>query len=377
MCGIAASPSGYFIIRKVCYNKTMNKRICVAMSGGVDSSVAAALLKKDGYEVIGVTMRLHSAAANNVNAASCGSSGAEEAGRVAEELGIRHHLIDLESDFSRRVVGNFCREYILGRTPNPCVRCNQFIKFGILLRKALDLGAVLLATGHYARVARSAQGYLLKKGRDRKKDQSYFLYRLGQRQLARVIFPLGSYSKAQVRYIAGELGLEVAQKRDSQEVCFLPPGGYGGFIKGAGFGPIKPGVLSDEKGSVIGRHMGIPFYTIGQRQGLGVAMGYPLYVTRIEARSNRIVLGSRRDACKRECLVKDIHFLGAGFKKKVEINVKIRYNHKESLAAVYPVKSKLKIRFKKPQFAITPGQSAVFYKGDTVLGGGIIEKVLD
>jgi len=173
------------------------------------------------------------------------------------------------------------------------------------------------------------------------------------------------------------LGLGVAQKRDSQEVCFLPEGGYRGFIKSLGLRSVRPGPLVNEKGDIIGRHMGVPFYTIGQRQGLGVAMGYPLYITRIEAKGNRVFVGRRQDACKRECLVKDVHFLGPAFKKKVEISVKIRYNHKESLAIAHPVKSKLKIRFKRAQFAITPGQSAVFYSGDTVLGGGIIEKVLD
>jgi tRNA-specific 2-thiouridylase len=355
----------------------MNKRVVVAMSGGVDSSVAAALLNKQGYEVIGITMCFNLAETTSKKPGCCGLTGIEDARRVAGKLGIRHYVINLNKDFSREVIQDFYREYLSGRTPNPCVRCNQFIKFNILLKRALNLGAQFLATGHYARVVKSRQGYLLKKAKDLKKDQSYFLYRLSQGQLKHIIFPLGNFTKPQVRSIAGGLGLNVAGKQDSQEICFSPDGKYGNLIKAKGLSSIKPGELADKDGNVLGPHQGIPFYTIGQRQGLGIAKGHPLYVTRINAKDNRITVGSREDACKRNFLVKEAHFLTRPLKKKVEIKVRIRYNHKESLAAVSPVKGKLKISFKKPQFAITPGQSAVFYDKDIVLGGGIIEKVLD
>ncbi|MDP2043917.1 MAG: tRNA 2-thiouridine(34) synthase MnmA [Candidatus Omnitrophota bacterium] len=355
----------------------MNKRVVVAMSGGVDSSVAAALLNKQGYEVIGITMCFNLAETASQKPSCCGLTGIEDARRVAGKLGIRHYLINLNKDFSREVIQDFYREYLSGRTPNPCVRCNQFIKFNILLKRALNLGAQFLATGHYARVVKSKQGYLLKKAKDLKKDQSYFLYRLSQEQLKHIIFPLGNFTKPQVRNIARSLGLNVAEKQDSQEICFSPDGKYGNLIKAKGLSSVKPGELADKDGNILGSHQGIPFYTIGQRHGLGLAKGHPLYVTRINAKDNRITVGSREDACKNKFLVKEAHFLTRPLKKKVEIKVRIRYNHKESLASVSPVKGKLKISFKKPQFAITPGQSAVFYDRDIVLGGGIIEKVYD
>ncbi|MDD5561558.1 MAG: tRNA 2-thiouridine(34) synthase MnmA [Candidatus Omnitrophica bacterium] len=354
----------------------MDKQVCVAMSGGVDSSVAAAILQERGYKVFGLTMYFNRAKNAAGKPGWCGLSGVEDARRVARKLGIRHYAVNLHEDFSRKVIHNFCQEYLLGRTPNPCVRCNQLIKFGILLQKASRLGAQFLATGHYARIVKTREGYLLRKAKDIKKDQSYFLYRLNQYQLKKIIFPLGSYTKPQVRSMAFYFGLNVAEKKDSQEICFLPEGGYGDLIKAQGLNRVKPGYLVDENGAFIAKHKGIPFYTIGQRQGLGIAKGYPLYVTKIDASRNQITVGRRQDAFKKEFLVKDLRFLREPFKKKVEINVRIRYNHKESLAVVYPGKGKLRICFKHPQFAITCGQSSVFYQRDTVLGGGIIEKVL-
>jgi len=352
----------------------MKKTVVVAMSGGVDSSVAAALLKEQGYQVIGLTMCFNLAVKDGAKPSCCGLTGIEDARRVCHKLGIRHYVINLDKDFYREVVQNFYQEYLSGRTPNPCVRCNQFIKFNILLKKSINLGAQFLATGHYARIVKSRQGYLLKKAGDIKKDQSYFLYRLTQKQLKHVIFPLGNFTKPKVRQIARSLGLNVAEKQDSQEICFLPDGKYRDLIKGKGLDSVKPGNLVDKDGNILGVHQGIAYYTIGQRHGLGIAKGYPLYVVEINAKNNRITVGSRLDSCKSGFIIKDKHFISTPFKKKVEIKVRIRYNHKEMPAVVYSAKGKLKVIFKKPQFAITPGQSAVFYDRDIVLGGGIIEK---
>lgn len=352
-------------------------RVVVAMSGGVDSSVAAALLSEQGFEVIGLTMCFNLVEKNGRKPSCCGLTGIEDARRVCQNLGIRHYLINLDKDFSRQVIQNFYQEYLSGRTPNPCVRCNQFIKFGILLKKAINLGAQFLATGHYARIVKSPQGYLLKKAKDLKKDQSYFLYLLTQAQLKHVIFPLGNFTKPKVRQLACDFGLKVADKQDSQEICFLSDGKYGDFIKAREQGYLKPGNFVDKNGNILGLHQGVALYTIGQRHGLGIAAGYPLYVTQINARDNRVSVGRRQEVYKSEFVIKDGHSLGKPLKKKIEIKVRIRYNHQEALATVYPGKDKQRVIFKQPQFAVTPGQSAVFYQGDIVLGGGIIEKVRD
>ena len=351
----------------------MKKRVVVAMSGGVDSSVAAALLKEQGYEVIGLTMCFNLAEKNGNKPSCCGLTGIEDARRVCQKLGVRHYVLNFNKDFYQKVIVNFYQEYLSGRTPNPCVRCNQFIKFGILLKKAINLGAQFLATGHYARIVQSPQGYLLKKAKDLKKDQSYFLYRLTQAQLKHIIFPLGNLTKPKVRQLAADFGLKVAAKQDSQEICFLPDGKYGDFIKARGQGSVKPGNFIDQNGNILGLHRGIAFYTIGQRHGIGIAAGQPLYVTQINARNNQISLGLRQEVYKSKFIIKERHFLGKPPKKKIEIKARIRYNHQEALAVVYPGKDKQKVIFKQPQFAVTPGQSAVFYAKDTVLGGGIIQ----
>jgi len=361
----------------------MKKRVVVAMSGGVDSSVAALLLKKSGYEVMGLTICFNLKGSKTKKPRCCTLEGIEDARRVAHKLGLKHYVLNMQKALEDKVIKDFCWEYQKGRTPNPCIRCNQYIKFEALLNKALSLDASFLATGHYARIrrARGAAGrpneYLLEKAKDRHKDQSYFLYRLNQRQLRQILFPLGNYSKAEVRRIAQKHRLPVAQKAESQEICFLPRGDFRPFLLEKIEGQIKPGAVVDLEGAVLGQHKGIALYTVGQREGLGIAMGYPAYIVRIEARSNRIVLGRREDACERLFLVKEPHFIIKPSKKKIALKVKIRYNHREASAEILLKGKKIRVLCKEPQFAVTPGQSAVFYEKDAVIGGGIIERVLD
>lgn len=350
-------------------------RIVVAMSGGVDSSVAAALLRSDGYEVIGITMCFNLADSTREKPSCCGIQGIEDARRVAHKLGIKHYVLNMQKVLEERVIKDFCSEYVKGRTPNPCIRCNQYIKFDCLLKKALALDAKFLATGHYARIVKIKK-YLLKKAKDKTKDQSYFLYTLGQNQLRHILFPLGNYTKNEVRKLAREFSLPVADKLASQEICFLPNADYRGFLKTRITADIKPGAIIDKQGNALGQHKGIAFYTIGQRQGLGIAKGYPLHITKIDPKINQITVGTKEDAFESEFLVKEPHFILEPIKKKIALRVKIRYNHKEALAEILPLKKEIKVKFINPQFAITPGQSAVFYNKDIVLGGGIIDKVL-
>jgi tRNA-specific 2-thiouridylase len=348
----------------------MKERVAVAMSGGVDSSVAAALLSSQGFEVIGVTMCFDFT-----------PQVIKDAKKVANKLNIKHYTFNMQKALRKYVIKDFCQEYIKGRTPNPCVRCNKFIKFDCLLKKAVSLGATYLATGHYAKVTKSSRDqitrYLLKKAKDKHKDQSYFLYRLNQRQLKDILFPLGDYTKEEVRKMAKSLGLGVAEKRASQEICFLPNQNYRGFLRNNISGAIKPGLIVDKDGDILGAHKGIAFYTIGQREGLGIAKGYPLYITKIDPGKNQITVGAKEDALKKEFLVKELNFIFKPIKKKVVLKVKIRYNHKEATAQLLPIKDKIKVKFKKGQFAITPGQSAVFLDKDKVVGGGIIDRVLN
>ncbi|MFH0935647.1 MAG: tRNA 2-thiouridine(34) synthase MnmA [Candidatus Omnitrophota bacterium] len=357
--------------------------VVVAMSGGVDSSVAAALLKSEGYEVIGITMCFNLSDSGRKRPACCSRQGIEDARRVAQRLAIRHYVLNMRKALDEYVIKDFCREYLRGKTPNPCIGCNQYIKFGLLLKKAFSLGAGFLATGHYARVVNGPQCptvhkkiYSLKKAKDTNKDQSYFLYRLNQAQLGHILFPLGDYTKGEVRKLAVKFGLAVADKPGSQEICFLPGQDYREFLVSRAKDKIRPGPIVDRQGNLLGRHKGIAFYTVGQREGLGIARGYPLYITGIESRKNQLVVGTKEEAEKSEFLVNKAHFISKKPKKKVAVKVKIRYNHKEMPASVWPFGRKWKVRFRKPQFAITPGQSAVFYDREMVLGGGIIDKAL-
>jgi len=371
-----------------------NERVVVAMSGGVDSSVAAALLQKQGYEVIGITMCFNLLDVESKKPRCCGLQGIEDARRVAHKLGIKHYVINMQKQLEEKVIKEFLEEYVQGRTPNPCVTCNQFIKFDALLNKALSLGAKYLATGHYVRIVKSpshkATGpemFFLKKSKDLKKDQSYFLCRLGQKQLKHLLFPLGNYIKSEVRDLARKFQLPVAEKAESQEICFLPGSNYRDFLierlkvlkDKAIINQIKPGQVVDKTGKVLGQHKGVAFYTIGQREGLGIAYGEPIYVKKLDVKNNKIIVGSQEDVKSKEFLVKDVIFAAKSMviKNGVALKVKIRYNHQEAPAEVSLFNRFLKVRFKVPQFAVTPGQSAVFYKNNKVIAGGIIDKVLD
>lgn len=356
-------------------HKSRKKRVVVAMSGGVDSSVAAALLKDQGYEVIGMTMCFNLADAQKKKPNCCGPQGINDAQRVAQLLGIRHYVLNMQPHLEKYVIDDFCQEYFKGRTPNPCVRCNQYLKFGALLKKAQALEAQYLATGHYARVFKTRRGYTLKKAKDKVKDQSYFLYRLNQEQLKHALFPLGEYTKQEVRSLAAGFKLPVAEKLASQEICFLPTLDYRAFLQSRFKQGFCPGPIVDKDGLVLGQHKGIAFYTIGQREGLGIALGYPVYIIKIDHVKNEITVGKKEDAYHSEFIIRQPHFILRPEKKKIAVRVRIRYNHKEAAAQIFPSDAALRVRFKQPQFAVTCGQSAVFYLRQEVLGGGVIDEV--
>jgi len=361
----------------------LKEKVLVAMSGGVDSSVAAALLKEQGYDVVGVTMQIwerdegRGIRDEGKDARNCCSiSATDDAKRVAAILGIPHYTLNFRKIFKDCVIKDFISEYQHGRTPNPCIRCNEHIKFGALLKKADELGADYIATGHYARVEMRGGRWEMRKGKDKIKDQSYVLYMLDQKTLSRVFFPLGGLTKIEVRKLAREFGLPVADKEESQEICFVQNDDYKSYLKGVLKNKIKPGPIVDLKGKVVGKHRGIEFYTIGQRRGLGISHPTPLYVVSIDPKKNAVVVGEKRDVMGRELIAKDLHFVsGSTPSGKLELKAKIRYNAPQASAAVKAIgRGRVKVKFKKPQHAVTPGQSVVFYKGDAVVGGGIIEK---
>ncbi|MCK4244181.1 MAG: tRNA 2-thiouridine(34) synthase MnmA [Candidatus Omnitrophica bacterium] len=351
----------------------MKRKVAVAMSGGVDSATAAVLLKDKGDEVIGLTAQIWPS----------GKIGSPEkinnSKRVAAKLKIPHYVVDLKKLFEKRIIANFCQEYKKGKTPNPCIRCNKYIKFTALLKAAEKLGANYIATGHYAKVEydKRRKRYLLKKGIDAKKDQSYFLYKLSQEQLRHTLFPLGNYKKRDVKKIALSMNLPVA-KEESQEICFIPDNGYGEFIKNYSSEPIKVGRILDKKGNVLGEHQGIIFYTIGQRKGIKVASKKPLYVTVIDSEKNTIVVGRKEELFYQELIAEKLNFIATKeLKKSLKVKAKIRYLHPLSEATIFPLnKTKVRVKFAESQWAITPGQSIVFYDGESVLGGGIISKTL-
>jgi tRNA-specific 2-thiouridylase len=331
----------------------------------VDSSVAAALLKKAGNDVFGIHMRLGSDRAQNL----------ADLEHTCQILDIPFHQLDLEKEFQSLVIDYFCREYGLGRTPNPCIRCNQEIKFGFLFERALDMGADFLATGHYARIEKSANGYRLLKAIDRSRDQSYFLYTLGQSQLEHLLFPLGGLSKQKVRNFAGELGLPVSHRRDSQDICFIPDNDYRSFLSGRV--PLKEGEIVDITGKLLGRHGGLALYTVGQRHKLGLNLNKQLYVLRLDAENNRLVVGSRDQLLSNHLTANSLSWVGGEVVKgPLSITAKVRYKAPEVGARLNPGNSRAEVSFTKPQSAVTPGQSVVFYQGEAVLGGGVIDAVL-
>jgi tRNA-specific 2-thiouridylase len=344
--------------------------IAVAMSGGVDSSVTAALLKQQGHEVIGITMRLFAPHSSGVGSA------VHDAAVVAAHLGIPHHIADFTPDFSRLIIGDFIDEYRAGHTPNPCVRCNRYIKFGLLLDTARELGAEQLATGHYVKKSVDPDGTChLRTACNIRKDQSYFLYTLTQQQLQQVIFPLGSFeSKDEVRRLAHEFALPVAEKSDSQEVCFIPHDDYVSFLERSGELNITDGDIIHINGKIVGRHHGTHRYTIGQRKGLGVAWSEPLYVNAIDVERNVVIVGEQQHLFATGLIAEGVSWVGnAPDANEFAATCKIRYRHQPVGCLVRLVADNhCEVRFNQQQKAITPGQSLVFYRGDEVLGGGRI-----
>ncbi|MFB3924474.1 MAG: tRNA 2-thiouridine(34) synthase MnmA [Syntrophales bacterium] len=348
-------------------------KVLVAMSGGVDSSVAAFLLKEQGYGIAGVTMCLGVKEAGDEKARCCGADALGDARRVCEKLGISHYVLDYAADIEEKVIGRFIDEYRKGRTPNPCVDCNRHLKFGSLLEKAKFLGFDFLATGHYAWIEKSEGGYVLKRPRDRRKDQTYFLYPIPHDALGSILFPLAPFTKEEVRKIALREKLPVAAKEESQDICFVTQKNYGTFLSQR-IGGIRPGPIVDLTGKKLGEHKGIVFYTIGQREGLGISAKSPFYVVSIDVAGNRIVVGGKKDVMAKGLVAGDLNVLVGNWPSQVY--GKIRYRKKEARCIAAIKGGKLEVMFEEAQEAITPGQSVVLYDGDIVLGGGVIEEVI-
>ena len=347
------------------------------MSGGVDSSVAALLLKQQGYEVIGVTMRLWTVERDDVPPQSkrcCSVEDVEDARRVCDSIGARHYFMNFEREFQKHVVDYFVQEYDRGRTPHPCLACNDKIKFDFLLRRALFLDADFIATGHYARISNDGGRYRLLKGIDPRKDQSYVLFTLTQAELGRLRLPIGEYPKDEVRGLAAEAGLPVADKPDSQEICFIPDGDYRKFVGERAH--ATPGDIVDTAGEVLGTHPGIQFFTVGQRRGLGLNGngGTPMYVIDIDSDAGRVTIGREEDLLRSHLWASRLNFTsGSPPQEPVGVTAKIRYKASETPATISPDRDWLRIDFHDPQRAVTPGQAVVFYDGDELIGGGIIE----
>jgi tRNA-specific 2-thiouridylase len=352
---------------------TKKKRVAVLMSGGVDSSVAAGLLKEAGHEVIGFTLQLWPS--TREVGGCCGLSAIEDAKKVARILDIPHYVLNCRKVFQKEVIDYFCRTYLSGRTPNPCIMCNRRIKFEYFLKKAKEVSADYVASGHYARITGRGTHCFLKKGIDAKRDQSYFLYNLTREQLSVVLFPLGGLTKEEVRKKARFFCFRNAEKEGSQEICFISDNDYGRFIRERFPEAAVPGPIFGPDGKLLGRHKGIAFYTVGQREGLGVSLPKPLYVVEIDPARNSLSVAEKEVVYRKELLASDLNWIGEKPSKKFTAKAKIRYQNLETPVTVEPLNGKVRVEFQKPQFAVTPGQSIVFYRRDTVLGGGVIKSV--
>lgn len=356
-------------------------KVVVGMSGGVDSSVAAWLLKEQGYEVIGVTMQIWQDEDNQIqeeNGGCCGLSAVEDARRVAWDLEIPYYVMNFKEEFKSNVINYFVDEYQKGRTPNPCIACNRYVKWESLLKRSMDIGAEFIATGHYAQIEKLENGrFALKKSVTAAKDQTYALYNLTQFQLSHTLMPVGAYSKDQIRELAKGLHLEVAHKPDSQEICFVPDGDYAGFIdrEAAGRTP-GPGSFVTRDGVVLGRHEGITHYTVGQRRGLGLAAGHRVFVTEIRPDSNEVVIGENEELFTDRVVCGNVNYMAAeDLTEPRRVLAKIRYNHSGETGTVEKLPDgRVQCVFDRPVRAAAPGQALVFYEGEYVLGGGIIER---
>ncbi|MBR6770495.1 MAG: tRNA 2-thiouridine(34) synthase MnmA [Lachnospiraceae bacterium] len=356
------------------------QKVVVGMSGGVDSSVAAWLLKEQGYDVIGVTMRIwqeEGLEQIEENAGCCGLSAVDDARRVARHLGIPYYVMNFTKEFRERVMDYFVEEYLHGRTPNPCIACNRYVKWESLLERSLSIGADYIATGHYARIERLPNGrYAIRHSVTAAKDQTYALYNLTQNQLAHTLMPVGDYTKEEIRKMAEEIGLPVAKKPDSQEICFIPDNDYAGFIDREAKERVPaPGNFVRASGEVLGIHKGITHYTIGQRKGLNLAMGHPVFVTGIRPETNEVVIGEGQEVYATELSCHHINYMGMeALAKPRRVKAKIRYAHQGTFCTIEPVgEDRIQCHFEEPVRAVTPGQAVVFYEDDYVLGGGTIQ----